>query len=339
MTTHPAIDIATEQTAVAQQERPVIPLSSWLADAVAMAGRNGQGLQVLSPPQCRITLPLRQVLSGPKARWVVADPAGGGHYDGLSGARLLWDENSGFGPAAGGQPTPDPSPDFLRHSRNPGTQLLVDLRLFHPAADGVRLGGAAETLAQTLGAGALAGWGTSEPALSAWDRDAVTELCRRRAPAPTRLVFCGPGGTARPMVGLQHVSRVTSGVKEVVTFAVGYEPGEQPPLERLVEVAAQFQRHQTLRTMTVQRMAGRADLTYEPRWVGPPIPVATALGARATAEVGLERALAAPIRGRAIGSSRAPAVWYSLGDGTDPEALGAFTALMRYLRPHREAAD
>ncbi|TDQ52276.1 DUF6177 family protein [Actinorugispora endophytica] len=330
---HPAIDIVTEKTAVAVQDRPVVPLASWLTDAVSACGRSGRGFQVLSSAESRLTFALRTVLNSVKARWVVEEPDGGGHYDGFSGIPLVWSGNAAFVPAPGEQDRSGPSRTFVRDASDLGSQLLVDLRVLHPAGEDLVLGGAAETLAQTLGEADPAGWGTSEPALSMWDRAALTALCRRRTPQATWFTFAGPGGWARSFVGTQRVSRVTSGVKETISFAVGYAKEEEIPLDRLAALAEEFTRQGILQTMTVQRTTGRPDLTYEPYWSGVPIPVGMAVGAEGVAEIGLDRALAAPTRGRTVGPRRAPSVWYRIGDGTDPDAWTGFRELMTHLRP------
>ncbi|WP_233515301.1 DUF6177 family protein [Marinitenerispora sediminis] len=331
MADHPAIDVATAKTAVAVQDRPVIPLTAWLADAVVACARGGRGLQVLSPAESRLTLPLRTMLNSTRARWVVEEPGGNGHYDGFSGAPLVWDEAAGYVIATGDDA--GLSATFLDAPSAPGSQLLVDLRIQHPAAEDLVLGGAVETLATALTGAGPAGWGTSEPALSPWDPAAATALCRRRAPQATWLVFPGPGGGTRNFVATQRVSRVTSGVKESITAAVGYREGEEPPVDLLQELAREFAERRTLLTMTVQRLPGRSDLTYEPRWLGAPTPVGMAVGNRGVAEIGLPSALTAPVEGRVLGPAGAPSVWYPLGDGTEPDAWARFSALMTHLRP------
>ncbi|SKA10433.1 hypothetical protein SAMN02745673_02475 [Marinactinospora thermotolerans DSM 45154] len=337
MKRHPAVDVDTGRTVVVVQDRPVVPLSSWLADALAACGRNGRRLQVLSPSGSRITLPLRTVLDEAKARWVV-EGDDGGHHDGVSGVPLVWEERDGFVPLAG---TTGPSPEFSRPAAvetDEGGQLLVDLRLLHPAREGLVLGDAVEALALGLTGARPVGWGTSEPALSPWDRSALTALCRRRAPKPTWVVFTGPLGGERRFVGTQRVSRVTSGVKETITFAVGHAPGEMPPLERVARLVRDMADRGVLLSLVVKRARGRADLTWEPRWMGLPVPVGMAIGAAGVREAGLDRVLAAPVRGRVMGPSRSPSVWFPLGNGDDSGAWTEFEALMRHLRPEGAAA-
>ncbi|MFD0803450.1 DUF6177 family protein [Streptomonospora algeriensis] len=330
---HPAIDTATPQAAVAVQNRAVVPLSSWLADALAQCGRSDRSLQVLTSPATRITLPLRTVLQNPKARWVIEEPDGSGHFDGFSGVPLAWDRRAGFVVAANARAEKGPAPTFLQPAEEPGSQLWIDLRLRHQAHEGLVLGAAVERLADVFGGADPAGWGTSEPALSQWDTSRLTELCRRRAPGATWTVFTGPAFAERPFIGTHRAARVVEGVKETVTFAAGYPPGVEPPLDRLRRVVQEFAESGLLTTMTVQRLAGRADLTYAPVWSGVPVPVGVAIGAKAVFEIGTAGTENAPAPGERVGPSRAPAMWYPLGDGTDPDTWREFRALMEHLQP------
>jgi hypothetical protein len=86
---HPAVDLITDKAAVVIQERPVVPLTSWLVDAATACAEARQGLQILTSADSRITLPLRTTLSEPKARWVVREPGDTGYFDGFSGIPLF----------------------------------------------------------------------------------------------------------------------------------------------------------------------------------------------------------------------------------------------------------
>ncbi|MFC7329860.1 DUF6177 family protein [Marinactinospora rubrisoli] len=333
LTQHPAVELVTARTALVVQDRPLVPLTSWIADAAAASARSERGLQVLTPAGSRVTLPLRTLLNNAKARWVVEEPDGSGHYDGFSGAPLVWDAAAGYTLPAPGAATGGPSRTFLDAPSAPGGQLLVDLRLVHPATEDLVIGGAIETLAATFTGAAPAGWGVGEPALSPWNPAEMTDLCRRRAPQATLLTIAGPGDGTRSFIGTQRVARVTSGVKETITAAVGYRDDEEPPIGELADLAREFADRGGLLTMTVQRLTGRPDLTYSPHWFGTPNPVGMAVGSRGVSEIGLGAALAAPAEGRALGPESAPSVWYPLGDGTDPDAWSRLGALMAHLRP------
>ncbi|ASU82223.1 hypothetical protein CDO52_04975 [Nocardiopsis gilva YIM 90087] len=346
MTIHPAVDIATDQTLLVYQDRPVVPFSSWLADALATFAKERRGLQVVTPTESRITFPLRTLLSRPQARWVVEEPDGsGGHYDGLSGLPLVWDESSGYVPketpndprpdarAADGTTASTPAPTFLDQSAVLGSHLIIDVTVVHPATDALVLGAAAEALTRTFTGTPPGGWGTSEPALSSWDRTALTDMCRHRAPQQTWLTFVGPGGDARPSIGTQRVSRVVSGVKEKITFAVAYAEDEEPALHRLEDIVQDLASQGTLQTLTAHRLPGRPDLTYEPHVPSVPTPVGLALGPEPAAETGLDHVLESPAQGHLLGPRAQPAVWFPLGDGNTPEGWLRFVSLMNHLAP------
>jgi Family of unknown function (DUF6177) len=326
---HPAVDAVTDQVAVVVQERPVVPLTAWLVDAASACAQVQQGLQILTPANARITLPLRTTLSGPRSRWVVREPGDTGFYDGLSGVPLAWN-GSAFA-ILPEQAKAGPSPTFAQPVPDLGSHLLLDVRIRHEATLDLVLGGAVEALARILCDGEPAGWGIAEPAVNPWDRAELTELCHRRSPKSTWLMFTG--STGRRFIGSVLVSRVTSGVKEEITFLVGYGPDEEPPLDLLEGIVAEFADAGVLLSMTVQRTRGRTDLTYPARWCGAPVPVGLAVGAEGVREIGLDHALSAPAEGRPIGPEHAPAVWYPLGDGQDPQAWSSFSDLLKHLRP------
>ncbi len=342
-TEHPAVSTVTGANAVLVQDRPVVPLSSWFVDALAEHGRRGRGLQVVTPSTSVITHALRWFLSRPRAMWVVRAPDGR-YYDGFNGLPLLWDAETGFVPNPGVNAEDGPNQAFRASAdEEPGTHLHVDLRVDHPVGDGLLLGTTVELLAEHLAAGPPAVWGVSEPLTRAWDTERVTAMARRRSPGETLLAFAGqPGGVreegARPLAGSLRVSRTPSGVRERILFSVGYRPGERPDLDALDPLVRELTERDGLRSMTVHRALGRADLTYAPRWAGVSVPVGLAVGPEGVLEAGRERALAAPVPGVAFGPPMAPLVWYRIGDGVEPDAWSRYRELMEHLDPERASA-
>ena len=322
---HPGVDVVAGRVGVVLQDRPVVPLSAWLADAVRVCAAAGRGLQVVTPPGARLTTPLRFALDGPDTRWVVRDATGATCYDGLSGRRLHWDGEAfaptpveeGAGPAL--------APEFADADGGAGRQLVLEVRLRHPATATARLGGALELVCAALTGTPPRGWGTAEPATEPWDRDQLTACARGRAPAPTLLVVVGGGG--RPAVGTLRVARAASGVDETLTLVVG---GAQP--DALAAVAGELAAAEPLVSLLVQVCPGRADATWAPRLAGLPVPVGMALGPGEVARLGLERALAAPVPvAHPLGDRPRPAVWFHLGDGTTPAGWDRLTALLGHL--------
>lgn len=62
----------TEEAAVVVEDRPVVPFSPWLADALAAHARQGRGLQLVTPPGSRLTEAVATLLTAPPG------PLGGG---------------------------------------------------------------------------------------------------------------------------------------------------------------------------------------------------------------------------------------------------------------------
>ena len=337
-TDHPAVSVVTEKNAVLVQDRPVVPLSSWLVDALAEHGRRGLGLQVITPSTSLLTHALRWSLGGPGATWVVRAPDGR-YYDGFNGLPLVWEDATGFVPDPEVDAEEGPNEAFRASAEEAlGTHLHLDLRVDHPVSAGLELGGTVEVLAERLAGASPALWGVSEPLPRAWDTAQITAMARRRSPGRTMLVFGGqPEGVREkgvlPFAGSLRISRTPSGVRERILFSLAYPPGEEPDLEALTPLLNELASGDGLRSMTVHRGLGRADLSYAPRWAGVSVPVGLAVGPEGVLEAGRERAMAAPVEGEAFGSPLTPLVWYRIGDGVEPDAWERFRALMDHLRP------
>jgi hypothetical protein len=325
---HPAVDVLTDRVAVVLQERPVVPLTAWLADAARTCAGAGRGLQVVTPPSARLTTPLRFALDGPDTRWVVRDQGGGSCYDGLSGRLLRWD-GAAFVPApAEGPGGRALAPAFAEPAPAAGWQLVLDVRVRHTATATARLGGALEALCVALTGEPPRGWGTAEPATEPWDPGRLTALARRRAPDPTLLVVVG--GADRQAVGTLRVTRAASGVGEALTLVVGHPA--RVPLDALPEAAEAVAGRAALVSMLAQLRPGRADTTWEPRLRGLPVPVGMAVGPEEVGRLGLDHALAAPApAARPLGQDRHPAVWFQLGDPSTPDGWEHLAAVLRHL--------
>ncbi len=69
----PAVDVLTDKVAVVIQDRPVVAMTAWLADAFRAAAEAGLGLQIVSPPGTYMSPAVRDSLGGWPSRWVVQD--------------------------------------------------------------------------------------------------------------------------------------------------------------------------------------------------------------------------------------------------------------------------
>ncbi|MEN3356475.1 MAG: hypothetical protein V7637_457 [Mycobacteriales bacterium] len=284
---HPAVDVLTDAAAVVLQERRIVPLSRWLADAIAAATGESKLIQVVTPPTSRLTTPLEATLLAVGGRWVVRDAAGG-YYDGLRGERLHW-SGSAF------EPTGDatPAPGFAPPAEVSGGTIRLRLVVLHAATGQTELGGVVADCMDALTGRPPAGWGVAEPASEHWNQRQLTDHCRRLAPEPAALVVVG-GSAETPAVGTLAVSRRPAGVVERLSLAVGCrEVPDYDRLDRLAEHLAS-RPEPTVRTMLVGLLAGRADCTVEARYTGQPVPYGLLVGPEGVAERGLAHARTAP---------------------------------------------
>ncbi|QUX31172.1 hypothetical protein KGD83_12155 [Nocardiopsis akebiae] len=341
-TGHPVVAALTEEAAVVVEDRPVVPVSVWLADALAAQARQGRALQLVTPPDSRLTEPLATLLTAPLARWAVA--VGDGFRDGFSGRPLHWDERYGLIADPPGTPVADsplrtePAPEETDH------QLQVTLKADHPADPNLVLGQTVELLTETLAGAVPSLFGPTEPATLAWETSSLTGLCRDRSPRPSWLVFAGPPASVRPegaraFCGTLRVRRTREGVRETVTLTVNHPPEQEPDLSALVPIVRELTEWGVLHVMEVRRRRGRADLARGPYRAGGLTPVGLALGVETVASLGADRALDAPVRAVPVGPPMTPAVWYDLTGGGDHDGGGwaGFGALLAHVNPDRDA--
>ncbi|MEU4998740.1 DUF6177 family protein [Streptomyces sp. NPDC021622] len=339
----PAVDVLTDKAAVVIQDRPVVAMTSWLADALRTAAAGDLALQIVTPPGTRLTLPTRTALHGHPNRWVVQDPDCG-YYDGLSGAQLHWqdghftpvksaDGNPRLAEAFKPQPAPD-SPDA------PGArQLGLSLQTTHPADEHLLLGGALEAAWQALTGTSPAGWSTAEPICLPWSRRQLTELARTRAQksAPTWLTTIGTPD--RPAIATTRITHTTAGVEEHIILTLGYGADETPPLDSIATLAETLATEHGLTSMLTTLRTARRDLTVPPRFEAPPIPLSFTLGADAVNEIGRTHAQhpQAGARAAQLGPAARPALHYTLGDGTDPNSWTTLQQLTQHLKAAPES--
>jgi hypothetical protein len=333
----PAVDVLTDKVAVVIQDRPVVAMTAWLADAFRAAANARLGLQIVTPPGTRLSPAVRANLPGWPSRWVVQDEKDG-YYDGLSGAVLEW--NSGmFATVVPPDATPDDprtpvAESFTRDVADTGErQLAVSYRAVHPADDRLVLGGALEAVWREITGETPAGWGTEEPANLPWSLRQLTDVAHERAPEPTWLVVVGT--PERPGVATVRISRTKGGVEEDVTLAFGYGPGEQVPTDAVPRAAEALATRHDLQSMLVQVRKARRDLSVPPRFEGPGVPYAFVLGANEVRAMPGDRARRTPLAEppRELGPRTRPALYYPFpGDPSDLSGWQHFEQLMRHLK-------
>lgn len=321
----PAVDVLTDRAAIVIQDRPVVPMTSWLSDSLRGCLLSGRALQIVTPPETRLTFATRTALPGLPHRWVVRD-VDDTYYDGLSGARLRWNDGAFTAveaPAAASFAS-GPHPD--------GTQLLLTSRTCHPATEHLLLGGTLETAWRALTGAPPAGWATGEPANLPWSRADLTRLARDRAPDGTWIVAVG--APDRPAVATVRITRTQAGVEEEVTLGVGYFPGESPGQAALLALAAELAAAGGLQSLLVQHRAGRSDLTLPAHFEGLPVPTAFVLGPEPVGEIGQGHArdVPPPITATELTTATGPALYYPLDDQNPAAAWARLDRLARHLR-------
>ncbi|MFL6056758.1 MAG: DUF6177 family protein [Actinoallomurus sp.] len=311
----PAADALTPNAMVVLQDRPVVAFTKWLADGLRFCSETGRGLQIVTGPDARITVPLRLVLTGPNSHWVVR--ADGGYYDGLSGVPLMWDGTAfvldpraqTYAPAYTAAPT-EPV----------GAQLTVTFRVRYTSDTAI--GAATEQACAALTGRPPGGWGIAEPATDVWRREELSELFWSRGAGATWLTIVGAGEI--PAVGTLLVSKAGEAVEEAVTIVVGYADAREVPVAALPTLLGGVAAGRHLISLFTQLSNGRADLTTVPRWLGPPGPIGMAVGGSAPGPPG--------IPAQRIGDAQAPAVWYVLGDGRQQEGWRRYQQLTQHLQ-------
>ncbi|MFD9338057.1 DUF6177 family protein [Streptomyces sp. NPDC060028] len=332
----PAVDVLTDKVAVVIQDRPVVAMTAWLADAFRASANAGLGLQIVSPAGTTLSPAVRDTLGDWPSRWVVQDEREG-YYDGRSGAVLAW-QHGMFATVASPDATPTDlntpvAATFQEVSETGERQLALTFRTAHPADDRLVLGGALEAVWSELTGAPPAGWGTAEPANLPWSPRQLTDVAFERAPEPSWFVVVGSPG--RPGLATVRVTRTKAGVEEEVTLAFGYGADEVVPTEALTRVAEVLATRHNLLSMLVQIRKARRDLAVPPRFEGPGVPVAFVLGAEEVRRMPGDRARRTPLSQAPVplGPRARPAMYYPLpGDPSDLAGWQEFERLVRHLK-------
>jgi len=212
-------------------------------------------------------------------------------------------------------------------------QLIVSQSVRHKAVDTTVLGGTVEILTEELHGAAPAGWGTYEPALRPWDRGALTELVRGRAPQDTSLVLSG--GPDHPVSGTLQLHRTAHGLEETtqLLLAVG-APGSDTArraIEALPGAFATIAAHHMPLFGLVMARTGRRDLTIDSLLAPPPTALGMLIGPPGVRDLGLDvAALAERFDARVVGRPRIPGLYFPLGGLTDP-GWGRLDAVVDHL--------
>jgi Family of unknown function (DUF6177) len=276
--THPAADRVTAEALVVEQNRSVVPLSTWVADAAAVAAGAGRLLQILTPADGVITYPLELLLRDGGGQWITR--AGSRFRDGFTAAPMAW-SGTRFVPVDG--PVPEPAPDLGAGG------LEVQVTCLHAATGELELGVTTAAVMAALTGTGPAGWGVAEPATQPWSGRELTAACRERAPVPTALAVVAGRGERRA-AGRLHVSRVDHGVLEEARISgPGVRAVGAAAVERLADVLGGI-----VRSMIVAMHPTRVGGLRPARPSPPAVPYGLLVGASVVAQRGADHARRAP---------------------------------------------
>ena len=327
---HPAVERLLDRALVIAQDRGVVSMSSWITDAIATRSHE-RIVQVLTPVSATLTPALHAFLAGPMGCWVVR-AEDGGHFDGISGLPLVWDDKHGYVPEGlfeghGGSAVdrrrgrsravsrpPHPVDGFLGDVHTE-TLLHLDLVARHEDASLPKVGRAAELLCNLMAGRSPVLWGPHEPTLAKWDTQLIRRSLLHRGPDPSILHFSGTVWENPRFAGSLRFTWDRFKATERITVTVGFPNEEDLPFTALPEVVALLAEAGLLHGFQARTHRGRADLLHAPRWQGGAVPLGIAVGSERVQRIGAEKAQAGPIKGNLIGRGEGQAIWYPvIGD-------------------------
>ncbi|GAA2141230.1 DUF6177 family protein [Actinomadura napierensis] len=305
-------DVLTTQAMVVLNDRPVVPLTPALSQALSECESTNRILQLVTPTTSRLTIPLR----ASRTHWLVHD--GNGYYEGLTGRPMQW---------SGTAFVPDPDArDYAPTYRTPptapaGSQLVLTFQARHnPTAP---LGAHTEKLMRLLTGEPPKGWGLTEPVQNPWSPEHFT-TCATNSTS-SRLITIG--ASTRPAMATSDFSPLVppaSGTAEMTTLTIGYTEDEDPPISQLPSLIDLLSADHPITALLAQLTPGRPDLTTEPRWTGSSAPIGLASAGVYTGPPGFSR--------KRLGPPDAPLTWFHLGDGYSPEYWQRHQDLLTHLR-------
>ncbi|WP_344793964.1 DUF6177 family protein [Frondihabitans peucedani] len=309
---HPLIDDITSRAVRVESRATVVRLSAPFADLLARPVAAGRRIALVTPETSRITIGLRSALVAAGGIWLARTPSG--FRDGITGVdHATLDE-------AVGSPDPslDPAASGLHQStvhsaEQVTTQLSVDVTLLHSASHDPALGGAVEAVAMAVGGYHPQVWGASEPLEKTWDRWAMTQDARHRAPSTSRYLVEGERFSAAV------TARVTDrGIEETIALTAdvpGGSAGLDAAIGRLGDALGGLTRSSLPTFALVLAREGEPDRCFRPLTYPPPNPVVLLIGAPSVERFDLhERTFADEQHVRVVGRPRKPAYLLSLGD-------------------------
>jgi hypothetical protein len=310
--THPLIEEMGDGFLVVRSTSRVVHLSALRSGLLADAGAAGMRVLIVTPPETRLTFAMLQALRLFDGRWAVS--AG----DGLRVAgtdAVIARPSEAWTPAA----SPNGGERRLDSASVPWTQVTVSARYVDPSR--FEAGRVAEAIASEAGA-RLEGWGTVEPAASAWAPTGMTEWVRGRLPDVARIVVHGSDAS-----GTLRAWEAPSGIYEETKLVVrGAIPSEGAGgLMRRLHGVAQIQ------FAFAVAMEGADDLTFSADPAHAIEPRAALVGPRAVRDWAFPTAdLEASGVLTRIGHPRTPSLLLEFGSGPAPAWADLETAFRAF---------
>ncbi len=280
-------DYASDRLCAVLQDKPVVALTSWIAQCYAAAITSERNFAVITPSSAAVTLPLAVLLSETGCQWVATSPTNA-LYDGFTGRSLHWTVG-GITPR--GEAEVDSS--FLLAEPRPRGYVHVRAETVHQASFAAPIGTFTQVLFESLTGHAPVGWGLHEPVSERWDTAAVSSFAFARSPRSTRLIVVGApdAGSSVPVpaIALMTIERTASAVVESVELLLDREdpldPADLGDVTRALHSAR-------ARTALVGHGVGYSGLTRPARFTGSTVPAAAVFGSETISATGSSRALA-----------------------------------------------
>jgi hypothetical protein len=262
MSEHP-FDYASDRLCAVIQDKPVVALTSWIAQCYAAAIRSGRNFAVITPSSAAVTLPLAVLLGGTECQWVATSPTNA-LYDGFTGRSLQWTVD-GITPRS----EAEVDSSFLLAEPRPRGYVHVRAETVHQASFAAPIGTFTQTVFESLTGHAPVGWGLHEPVSERWDASAVSSFTFTRSPRSTRLIVVGTpdAGSSVPVpaIALMTIERTASAVVESVELLLDREDPLGPAD---LSAFADAMHRARARTALVGHGVGYSGLTRPARFTG-----------------------------------------------------------------------
>ena len=297
----PIADEFTGDYAVYRSEADVVALTAPVAAFLELCDTERVRPVLLTRADASLSAACATMLGDVRGFWAVQDARG--VREAVSGRTLrefadLWQVHEAP------QPSAHPSPTL---------SLTVDVYLRHRADLSTRIGAAAQTCTEQLGAPGLERWGVWEPLGRRWDTGAVTALLRTQMPQSGPIQATGAGTTFVTL----RVGRTQRGLLEHMRLSAS--PADGDPREAALALLTRLEREADVMIGLVSTRSSEADGGVRPGGYPAAAPLAALLGPGLTHQLGIEPdALAEHHEIRRLGRAKTPSTLIGFGHPENP---------------------